>query len=207
VNGLSVLLAAALLPIKTTSEPAYVVTSVTATIRAAQVVHEGAGEDGDGAATVALTALTHPQFRLPPASRQRRLSVRVGGSGAAQARFDLGARPGGPSGHAECSSVLTVGPRAAPVTFLATPAGVRIRLALPYVSAPFVEASDLYPATGPCDANTGARPATLVTARTFNRALFSKRRVTLTFASRRTEPTGDVTYTTTWRVTVTLTRR
>src|SRR4029079_7823518 len=164
MSGLSVLLAAALLPITTTSGPTYVVASLTAKIRAAQVVHEGAGEDGDGAATVALTTLTHPQFRLPPTSRQRRLPVRVGGSGAAQARFDLGARPGGPSGHVECSSALTIGPRAAPITFVATAAGMRIRLALPYISAPFVEASDLYPTTGACDAKTGARPATLVTA-------------------------------------------
>ncbi len=188
-------------------EPRYVLTSLSATVRSAQVAHEGPGEDGDGAATVTLSAGSHPQLRLHAAAGRPTVSIRVSGAGEAHARFVLAERAGVPSRSAECSSTLLVAPQRAPVTFALGHGTVRVQLALPFVRAPFVEATDLYPASGPCDMNTGAVPLTLVVARTFNSAVFARRRVTLTLSGRRPAQEGDIAYTTTWRATLTLTRR
>jgi hypothetical protein len=79
---------------------------------------------------------------------------------------------------------------------------VLVRVALPYVRAPYVEATDLYPASGPCP----IEQEKLRLARTVPLRLFTRRRLVLTFTGRRTAAAGDITYTTSWRVALTLAR-
>src|SRR4051794_30519093 len=143
-------------------EVRYQLAFLNATTRDAQVTHEGPGEDGDGASEVRLVALSRPQFTFPATGTSRTVSIRVKGAGDASARFVFAERAGAPSRTAECASALVVTPRGASVSFATGQQVVRVRLVLPYVRAPFVEASDLYPSSGPCDAATGALTRALV---------------------------------------------
>jgi hypothetical protein len=179
--------------------PTYTVASLNATVGDAQVVHEGPGEDGSGAAALVVVSRSRPAVAL---SGRRTLTIRLAVTGEAHASFTLAERPGVPAGSAECSSpVALVGNGRA--TFTTALRAVRVSLALPYVRAPFVEASDLYPASGPCEVIR----QTLSVTRAFNPALFTRPRVVLTLSGTRVTPDGDFTYTTRWRATMILIRR
>jgi hypothetical protein len=185
-----------------TSAPTYALVSLSATVHDDQVTHEGPGEDGAGASTVALVTLTRPRLAITATPSTRTVTIRVKGSGDAQASFNFAGGVGSPPRRVECASpVLTRAQSTA--TFVAGKRTVQVRLTLPYVQAPFVEASDLYPDSGPCD----VRGRTLVVTRTFPAALVARRPVTLTLAGTKATNDGDIVYTTTWRASLTLARQ
>jgi hypothetical protein len=196
-------------PIAATARPVatYQVASLAATIRDAQVTHEGPGEDGEGASNVRLSSLNRPRGTLPSARRALTLKIRVTGSRDAHATFLFVDRVTGTARSTECASTLDVA-RTAPLALTLSLDGrsLHLRLRLPYVRAPFVETGDLYPPTGPCDAATGATVRTLQLGRVLPRSKFTRSRFTITFVGTRRAVSGDTTYTTTWHVTLTLHR-
>jgi hypothetical protein len=205
--GLAAAPAAAVSARGPTDDARYTVLSLHATISSTQNAHVGPGQDGDGAADVELAALNRPHFTLPTTSKPRRVSVRVGGSGDANARFVLAARGSLAAQTVECASALRLGARAAPVTVQVVPGAggqrmVRVRVTLPYVRAPYVEANDLYPPTGPCP----LEERKLSLARTVPFRLLTRPRLVLTFGGKSTAASGDIEYTTSWAVALTLGR-
>jgi hypothetical protein len=214
--GLNALSATAVAAVLSASAPAagqarYTIVSVAGTTADIQVAHVGPGEDGEGAATVRLTSLSRPGITLAATSKRTTVLVRVTATGDAHARFVLAERAGLSARTVECSSPLHLAPRGVPAVFdvvrtAGRPHSVRVRLTLPYVRAPYVEATDLFPSSGPCDAATGAVERTLRLARTVPFRSLEQPRLVLAFAGKVKATAGDVVYTTTWKVVLTLVR-
>jgi len=182
------------------------VASLAGSVTESQTTHEGPGEDGTGESSVTLRSSNRPRGVLRSNGQPLKLAVATNATGDAHAEFVFVDRVSGQVGRrADCASRLQLA-RTTRVTAMwhrGNPRLLDLAVTLPFVGAPFVEATDLYPETGPCGITTGATVHWLQLEKSV-RASPSDSRYLVSFSGTRRTAAGDTTYTTRWSVKIVL---